>query len=211
MLSNLDVSNLKNVIIPDGGPADVNTQALFKRWSTAGIKLFRFVSGSPANFLGLIFPGLDLYVGTGKTPSLSDQKQMCVGTVDRPLQDTQLNNQGIIVTIKAKGRIVILPADVSYYDWPGPVQNLLTDAEKIVVPHHSGQVYGMLNVPQNRNPYRKVYISSFGTQFIDRSNSLGTNYHRSYIDNLLNDTTNNRHLYTDDIKNASMPYYMLVL
>lgn len=211
MLGAIDASNLSRVIIPNTGTMDANTQALLYKWHAAGVQLFKFASSSPANFLGAIFPGLDLYIGLGNTPTPADQSQKCVGTVDLPAADTMLNNSGIIVTINVKDRIVILPADVSYYNWPKPVQTLLPNAEKIVVPHHSGQVYGMLNVPKDTNPLRKIYISSFGTQFIDRTNSLGINYHRSYVDNLLNDTTNSKHLYTDDIKNASMPYYMLII
>lgn len=210
MLGNLDVTNLKCVITPDSGTMNDNTRLLLETWSNS-VNIISFTKTKPSNFLESLFPGLKLHIGKGLTPSATEQNQKCVGIVTRPQNETQLNNEGIIVTISHKNRTVIMPADVSYYNWPEYVLDLIPTAEKIVIPHHSGQVYGLLNVPQNTNPSRKVYISSFGTQFTDLPPKHSTNYHRSFVDIMLNDTTNSRHLYTDDIHNASMPYYMIVI
>lgn len=210
LMSYLDVSQLKEVLVV-GSPAPLNEYTILRNWSAKGIKVASFLPKSNPYYLNSVFPGISMYVGLGQTPNLHDQLQKYVGTVDLPVQKTLENNTGIIVVVNWKNRTIIIPADVSYFNWPDPVKTLLPSAERIILPHHSCQVYGMLNVPVNTNPKRQVYISNYNKKFIDWPNSTGKNYHRSFVDVLLSDTSDAKHLYTDDIKNASVPYYMIII
>lgn len=205
LIEQIDSSELQQVIYLDYGIIPDHIRRLFVQWETAGIQINGFTDYIPEKYLHAWCPDIYLYVGEGNIPDSALQTTNYVGINTNGNSQIDINDKGIIVVVCCKNRIVILPADVAYYSWPERVKNALADCDKLVVPHHSCQVYGLNNAPQYRNTNLVIYISNYNKQF----NDWAGNKHRSLIDFILNDTSRSKHHYTYDITSTSKPYYII--
>ena len=156
--------------------------------------------------LNKMFPNTSFYTGNGGVPPLTDQKKSYIGEVDN-VGNANVNDNGIIIVVRVNNRIVLLPADVSYYSWPDEVKNDLRCFEKLVIPHHGYQVYGLLvDEYKNNNSRRRIYVNRRDDVFED----YNKNYQKSFVDGVMQMDSSARCYYTCNIKD-NRPYFEFIL
>ncbi len=186
---------LEQIIYPEYGPIPKAIKSIFLKLKNKGVRLIPFSKTTKTYNLGNDYPFTTIWRGNGSIPSSTEQQLLCIGKNSNDPKNVKINDNGLILLVDCNGREVILPADVGYYCWPDEIKNKLSTFEIMVLPHHGCQVYGLSNVPVNQSNCKQVYISNRFNIFAD----LKDNYHRTFIDTLLNDTTNNKHSYTEDL------------
>ena len=154
-LVGIDCSNLKAYICPGGfRPALKEPEAnLIKR----NVKI---VSVTPANapqyktFLSQYgFDELEINLGEGK----SDPGPGLLGHIKYPTID---NDNGILLSLRSKqtGNYLILPGDCSYYSWPQDIQNKAGNIERLIIPHHGGNVIAWDNQKPDLSNCKYAFI-----------------------------------------------------
>lgn len=114
------------------------------------------IAFTPDYLINKGYDGIKIFIGTGATPP-SNQYGIIPNTYN-----TKINDSGIILCVgnlKLRFNRIILPSDVSYYNWPdAPELKLDFYLSRLLVPHHGGSVYAASSF-NNSAPYKHIPIT----------------------------------------------------
>lgn len=129
------------------------------------------VNNWPNNFLQLMgYKNTFLFTGMGQTPNPNS------GLSGPPYTDIE-NETAIIVSIGTSWKKIIIPSDVSYFNWPDKQELKISDGCYFIVPHHGGNVFLTQLSVLNSVKYETIYIS---TNFCHMLNN-----HQDYLNKMM--------------------------
>lgn len=179
LFSHIDCSNLEVLVVTSKKDMPNNISAKVK--SLQKMKHITILETSNGSFSKNILSKYDflrtnIYIGNGQTPS----PQSGFGSLN---YKSICNESAIMVYIGTPRKSLILPSDVSYYNWPtaNNPELVIKDYQRFVVPHHGLSIY------TNNNPDKingaNLYISS---AFDNISYYTPGPSHRTFLNRILN-------------------------
>ena len=158
MLEELDLSHLECIIYNGRNlcPWQIKSKILAPltlKGKTVDLSKIAF---TPDCLVNNGYDGVKIFIGKGSTPTSNQY-----GIIPKSY-NTTINDSGIMLCVgnlKLHFNRIILPSDVSYYNWPdAPELKLDLYLSRLLVPHHGGSVYAAPNF-NNPAPYKRIYVS----------------------------------------------------
>ena len=200
LFTNINYSNLEFIVVPSmqGMPDNISIKIYELQQKKSAILYALDLGPVPKNWLSSHgFCNTSMYIGNGVLPHPN------AGFGDLGYRDS-CNESAIIMRIGTSYKSLILPSDVSYFNWPKNINPELqfTRNHRLVVPHHGQKVY-VDNTPKHTIEGATLYVSS---AFKSIKNYIPYPSHSIYLDQILKYNYSYTYNYSENFKKYKSVY-----